>query len=189
MDDSKTKRKAVFLDRDGTLVEYVPELTSPDQLKILPGAREGVKALNEAGFLCILLTNQPIIEKGRITREQADEINRVLAGQFAAEGARIDAAFICPHRFKEPQHCECRKPGQGLVREAVAKFDIDLSRSFMVGDSLRDVETGKRGGMKTVLIEGGKGGVEDAKFFPAAAPDYTVPDMWAAAEQILRIAR
>ncbi|MBI2623061.1 MAG: HAD family hydrolase [Candidatus Liptonbacteria bacterium] len=180
-------KKTVFLDRDGTLIEYVLELTKPEQLKILPGAVEGVKMLNEAGFLCIILTNQPIIEKGKITQAEAEEINRVLAEQFAAQGAIIDGAYICPHRFKNPQHCTCRKPDQGMVQEAVKKFDIDLSQSFMVGDSLRDIETGKRGGMKTILIGGGQGGTEDAKFFPNTVPDYTVPDMKAAAEQILRL--
>jgi len=176
----------VFLDRDGTLIEYVLELTKPEQLTILPGAVEGIKMLNEAGFLCIILTNQPIIEKGLMTREQADEINRVLGEQFAAQGARIDGAFICPHRFKNPQHCTCRKPDQGMVIEAAEKFGIDVSRSFMVGDSLRDIETGKRGGMKTVLIQGSQGGVEDQKFFPNTTPDYTVPDMKVVAELILR---
>jgi len=180
------KRRAIFLDRDGTLIEWTLELTSADQLKILPGAIEGVRALNKAGYLCIILTNQPIIEKGKITREQGDAINRVLTEQFAAQGAVIDAAFICPHRFKEPQHCTCRKPDQGMVQEAVVKFGIDLSQSFMVGDSLRDVETGKRGGMKTIFIQNDQGGgTEDAKFFPDAKPDYTVPDIKAAAGKII----
>jgi len=182
-------KKAVFLDRDGTLIEYVLELTKPEQLKLLPGAAEGVKMLNDAGFLCVILTNQPIIEKGKISQAEAEEINRVLAEQFAAQGARIDGVFVCPHRFKEPQHCTCRKPDQGMVLEAAKKFDIDLPQSFFVGDSLRDIETGKRGGMKTILIQGSQGGVEDQKFFPNTAPDYTVPDMKAAAEQILRVAR
>ncbi|MBM3256778.1 MAG: HAD family hydrolase [Candidatus Liptonbacteria bacterium] len=182
-------KKAVFLDRDGTLIEYVLELTSPEQLKILPGAIEGVKKLNDAGFLCVILTNQPIIEKGKITREQGDEINRVLMEKFAAEGATINAAFICPHRFREPQHCTCRKPDQGMVQEAAVKFGIDLSQSWMVGDSLRDVETGKRGGMKTILIEGGEGGKEDEKFFPNAKPDYAVSDMQAAAAKILEFTK
>ncbi|MBI2888531.1 MAG: HAD family hydrolase [Candidatus Liptonbacteria bacterium] len=180
------KKFAVFLDRDGTLIEYVLELTKPEQLKILPGAVEGVKALNEAGFLCIILTNQPIVEKGKITQAEAEGINRMLAEQFTAQGARIDAAFVCPHRFKEPQHCTCRKPDQGMVQEAVKKFDIDLSQSFMVGDSLRDIETGKRGGMKTILVQTNPdGNREDDKFFPDAKPDYTVANMQAAAAQIL----
>jgi D-glycero-D-manno-heptose 1,7-bisphosphate phosphatase len=177
--------KAVFLDRDGTLIEYVPELTRPEQLKILPGAAEGVKALNEAGFLCIILTNQPIIEKGKLTREDVDEIHGVLMEQFAAQGAKIDAVYVCPHRFKEPS-CECRKPNQQLVQEAVRKFDIVLAQSWMVGDSLRDIETGKRGGMKTILVQTNPdGNRDDDNFFPGAKPDYTVSDMRAAAEQIL----
>jgi D-glycero-D-manno-heptose 1,7-bisphosphate phosphatase len=182
-------RKAVFLDRDGTLIEYVLELTKPEQLKILPGAAEGVKMLSDAGFLCIIVTNQPIIEKGKITREQADEINRVLTERLAAEGARIDGVFVCPHRFKEPS-CVCRKPNQEMVEDAVAKFDIDLGKSWMVGDALRDIETGRRGGMKTILVQTNpNGNREDDKFFADTKPDYIMPDVKAAAEQILRFAQ
>ncbi len=179
--------KAVFLDRDGTLIEYVPELTRPEQLKILPGAVESARILHKAGFVCLILTNQPIVEKGIISREHADEINRVLVKKFADEGARIDDVFMCPHKFNESKPCACRKPGQALILEAKEKFDLDLARSFIVGDSLRDVETGKRGGMKTILIKTeNENSKEDAKYFHGT-PDNVVSDVKAAAEYIIAL--
>ncbi len=177
------KRPAVFIDRDGTIIRLIDALTSPSQLILLPGAAEAIADLNRRGFLAIGLTNQPIMEKGLLTEQGLAAIHEALQKMLAGYGAHLDAIYTCPHRYRAEGQCECRKPGLKLLRDAQAEFPIDMENSWMVGDRLRDIETGRRAHLKTILITS-NGPSDDNKFFPDTKPDYTVPDLLVAAHII-----
>src|SRR5574344_1027594 len=156
------KQKAVFFDRDGTLNKDVGFLTSIDQMELVPGAAEAVKAVNESGYLAVVVTNQPVIARGDVTFEQLREFHNKLETLLGKEGAYLDAIYYCPHHpdsgFKgeRPEYkkaCTCRKPAPGLFMKAAEDFNIDLSRSFMAGDSDKDVTAGNNAGCaKSFLI-------------------------------------
>jgi D-glycero-D-manno-heptose 1,7-bisphosphate phosphatase len=145
-------RKAVFLDRDGVLNRaevrdgrpYPP--ASLADLEILCGAIDGCRALRNAGFLLVVVTNQPDIARGKQSGEKVDEINEYLKREL-----QLDDVRVCPHDDRDG--CACRKPAPGLLLDAARDFGIDLVQSFMVGDRWRDVEAGRRAGVRTVLID------------------------------------
>ncbi len=141
-----------------------------------------MKLLNKLGYLCIVLTNQPIIEKGIITLAQSDRLNETVKRKFLRKGARLHAFYTCPHKYGTD--CSCRKPDVGLIKQAVKDFGIDLKKSFLIGDTTRDNETGRRADITTILVKTGKaGGGEDAKFFKTKA-DYMARNVLAAAKII-----
>lgn len=178
------KRPTVFIDRDGTIIKQVEILTEPSQLVLLPGVAGAIADLNRRGFLVIGLTNQPIIEKGLLSMEGLKTIHEVLQRMLSESGAHLDAIYTCPHRYHEEGQCECRKPGLGLIKDAQAEFPmIDMQNSWLIGDRLRDVETGRRVGFKTIFVETGGPSKDDA-FFPEAKPDYTAKDLGAAVQLI-----
>jgi len=177
------KKPAVFIDRDGTINEQVDVLTESAQVVLLPGAGEAIADLNRRGFLVFGLTNQPIIEKGLLTHEGLGAIHGTLQEKLAEFGARLDAIYTCPHRHKEGRTCRCRKPESGLIEDAQKEFAIDMEKSWMVGDRLRDIETGRRVHIKTILVSTG-GNTRDDEFFPDTKPDYTVHDLRAAVKII-----
>ncbi len=154
-------QKCVFLDRDGTLNRYVGFLTDINQLELLPGAAEAVRRINDSGYLAIVVTNQPVIARGEVTVEQLQEIHNKLETLLGREGAYVDAIYYCPHHPHKgyagevPElkiDCDCRKPKPGMLLQAAKDFNIDLSASYMVGDSERDVLSGKNAGCTPVLI-------------------------------------
>lgn len=173
------KKPAVFIDRDGTIIEQVEVLTQPAQVKLLPGAAQAIADLNRRGFIVIGLTNQPIMEKGLLSDVGLKKIHEALRKELAGSGAHLDAIYTCPHRYRAEGQCECRKPGLGLLTSAQVEFPIDMDRSWFVGDCLRDVETGKRAHIKTVLVSSSAPN-DDDKFFPDTKPDYAAPDLLAA---------
>lgn len=177
------ERPAVFIDRDGTVIKQIDVLTDPSQLELLPGVGEAIADLNRRGFLVIAITNQPIIEKGLLTMASLDAIHSRLQEMLSIADAHIDGFFTCPHRYKSDQDCECRKPNPGLIREAQKKFPIDIGHSWLVGDRLRDIETGNRIKLKTIFVKTG-GESKDDEFFPNAKPDFIVDDLLAAAKLI-----
>jgi len=146
------KRQAVFLDRDGVLNEaiivngkpYPPEGLS--DVHILPGVREGLHALHSAGFILVVITNQPDVSRGRVTRESVYAINNFLMDELP-----LDNMKVCFH--DNADHCDCRKPKPGNIIKAAQELGIDLNHSFMVGDRWSDIEAGRRAGCKTVFIE------------------------------------
>ncbi len=179
-----SKKVAIFIDRDGTIIEQVEALTEPSKLKLLPGAREAIANLKLRGFLVFGLTNQPIIEKGLLTQEGLKIIHEALQQKLAEAGARLDAIYTCPHRYRAEGQCECRKPGLGLIKDAQAEFPmIDMQNSWLIGDRLRDVETGRRAGLKTIFVKTG-GASKDDDFFPDTKPDYVADDIASAVELI-----
>ncbi len=180
---SKVKRPAVFLDRDGTLIEQFDEITDFSQMRILRGVPEGIRLLNKSRFLVIVVTNQPVIGKGLVTKKKVDEMHMALSAQLKEEGAFIDAFYVCPHRYGE--NCACRKPNLGLIEAAIQEHGIDVPSSFFVGDDMRDIETGRRAKMKTILVETGNAG-RDTRYFNVQ-PDEVAHDLVAAAESIIRV--
>jgi D-glycero-D-manno-heptose 1,7-bisphosphate phosphatase len=173
-------KRAVFLDRDGVINQAVVRDGKPyppsgvGELRIVDGAAEAVRDLKQTGFLLIVVTNQPDIARGTQNRAAVDAIHQALR-----EALPLDDFFVCPH--DDADRCGCRKPLPGLLLSAADKYDIDLSRSFMVGDRWRDVYAGMRAGCETVWIDYGYR--EKAS---AAKPSVTVDSIRAAADWILR---
>lgn len=154
--------RAVFLDRDGVLVEDVDALLLADQIHLLPGAAEGTRRLHAAGFALVMVTNQPIVARGMATEADVERLNGEIAERLAAAGgARLDAAYSCPHHphADVPDYrveCDCRKPRPGLLTRAAAERGYDLARSYMVGDRPTDVLAGQRAGCRTVQVLSGR---------------------------------
>jgi D-glycero-D-manno-heptose 1,7-bisphosphate phosphatase len=192
------KPRAVFLDRDGTLNVEVDYLSSPDGLVLLPGVTAALQRLREAGFLLCVVTNQSGVARGIFDEETLHRIHERLGELLAADGARLDSIGYCPHLPVDPRAneglapyrraCRCRKPLPGLLEDAAQRFDIDLARSFTVGDSLRDLEAGAALGVRGVLVRTGKGASEERLALATGRPVHAVDDLAAAAEWILRAA-
>jgi histidinol-phosphate phosphatase family protein len=134
--------RAAFLDRDGTLIEDANYLADADQIRLLPGAPDAIRALNDHGILAIVITNQSGIAQGLLTETQYVSTRDRLDHLMKGSGARIDASFHCPHYPPVSGPCECRKPGTLLYRRAADQFGIDLARSLYVGDRDRDIAPG-----------------------------------------------
>lgn len=146
------KQPAIFLDRDGTLIEEVNYLSRVEDLRLFPFTAEAVKRLKEHGFLVIVVTNQSGIGRGVYTEADMHSIHSAIQEELS--GA-IDAFYFCPHL--PDGDCECRKPGLGMIESAIRDFQIDLERSWMVGDKKIDVETGIAANMSTILVSTGYG--------------------------------
>jgi formyltetrahydrofolate-dependent phosphoribosylglycinamide formyltransferase len=155
-------RHAVFLDRDGTIIEDVAYLRDSEQLRLLPGAADAIKRLNASGFLAIVVTNQSGIARGLLSRNDYLVAERRVDELLAQEGARLDAHYFCPHLPELTGPCECRKPGPLLYRQAAEQFHIDLTRSWWVGDRLRDVLPADALGGRGILVLSGAGQAEAA---------------------------
>lgn len=147
--------RAAFLDRDGTLIEDANYLADADQVRVLPGAPEAIRALNDHGILAIVITNQSGIAQGLLTDAQYAATRDRLDHLMKDSGARIDASFHCPHYPPVSGPCECRKPGTLLYRRAAEQFGVDLARSLYVGDRDRDIAPGLRFGGFVRLVPSG----------------------------------
>jgi mannose-1-phosphate guanylyltransferase/phosphomannomutase len=156
----KNRQKAIFLDRDGTINKMVGFITKPEQFELLPGVAKAIKAINKSGYLAIVITNQPVIARGDCTFEQLQTIHSKMETELGKEGAFVDAIYVCPHHTdkgfsgERPEYkcdCDCRKPKPGLLLQAAKDFNIDLSQSYMIGDSDRDVEAGENAGVKEAI--------------------------------------
>lgn len=155
------KQKAIFLDRDGTINKYVGFLRNIDDFELLPGVAEAIKKINNSGYLAIVVTNQPVIARGEVTRNELQEIHNKMETLLGKEGAYLDAIYYCPHhphkgyKGELPElkiDCDCRKPKPGMLLKAAQDFNVDLSQSWMVGDGENDVKAGKAAGTYTALI-------------------------------------
>ena len=163
----KCKQKAVFLDRDGTINKYVGFLRNIDDFELLPGVAEAIRKINLSGYLAIVVTNQPVIARGEVTYSELQEIHNKMETLLGKQGAYIDKIYFCPHHPHKgfdgeiPElkiECDCRKPKPGMLLEAARDYNIDLSKSWMIGDSEKDVRAGKTAGCKTILIGTGNYG-------------------------------
>jgi len=153
---------AVFLDRDGTLIEDIPYLSDPGLARLIPGAGEAVARLNKNGIKVILITNQSGVARGYFTPGDVRSMHEQVRSLLGVEGAFLDAAYYCPHLPVEElgdgeRPCDCRKPGIGLILQACEEHNIDPGKSFFVGDRVSDVETGRRMGGAGILVKTGYG--------------------------------
>jgi D,D-heptose 1,7-bisphosphate phosphatase len=162
------RQKAVFLDRDGTVNQYVGFLTSANQFELIPQVADAIKLINQSGYLTIVVTNQPVIARGECTWDGLQHIHQKMETELGRSGAYLDAIYVCPHHpdkgfvGERPAYkvvCNCRKPKSGLLLQAAADFNIDLSQSFMIGDSDNDIEAGRNAGLRnSIKVERNKSG-------------------------------
>lgn len=154
-------QKAIFLDRDGTLNVYKDFITSYQDIKLIDGVAEAVRLINQSEYLAIVITNQPVIARGECDLNDLEMIHNKLETELGKTGAYLDDIFFCPHhpdkgfvgeRLEYKISCDCRKPAPGLLIRAAEKYHIDLSQSYMVGDSVRDIEAGLNAGCKSIYI-------------------------------------
>ncbi len=144
------KSVAVFVDRDGTLMVDVKYCAYPALVQLIPGAAEGLRALRQAGYRVVVVTNQSGIGRGYFDTKTLELVNNRLRDQLRREGADYDALYYCPHAPEED--CQCRKPKPGLLLRAASELDIDLASSYTLGDRDLDVKAGKAAGTKTILV-------------------------------------
>ena len=178
-------RRAVFLDRDGTIVDDPSPgfLDEPGRVRLLPGAAEAIHRLNEAGWLVVTVSNQSGIARGLYDEAAFAAVQRRLGELLAAHGAHLDATYYCPHHPEITGPCECRKPGVKLFRDAQTALGIDLARSYWVGDRLSDVEPARTLGGRGLLVATGHGAAHRAQARALDVP--VVPDLAAAVDAIL----
>lgn len=171
--------KAIFLDKDGTLVDNsgYPDIIPSDKI-FFDKTVKGLKILQNAGFKLIIISSQPWIADGRLKTEQVDEFFNSVVTKYLKEGIKIDAYYYCPHNRSEG--CKCKKPNTALLEMAVERFKIDPSESFFIGDMWEDILTGKNFGLKTILVKTGCG----KDYNSTIEPDFIVEDVNEAAEEI-----
>jgi D-glycero-D-manno-heptose 1,7-bisphosphate phosphatase len=182
--------RAVFLDRDGTIVEDPPPgfLHEPARVRLLPGAGPAIRRLNEGGWTVVTVSNQSGIARGLYDAAAYEAVQRRLTQLLAAQHARLDAAYFCPHHPEVTGPCECRKPGVQLFRDAAAALDLDLAQSYWVGDRLSDIEParilGRKDAARGLLVSTGHGSghVVQARALGFRA----VTDLGAAVAEIVR---
>jgi len=188
----KNKQRAIFLDRDGTMNVSKGFISKADDLELIPGTIEAIKDINKSGALAIVITNQPVIARGECSFEELHNIHNKLKTLLGEKGAFVDDIFYCPHHPDKgfegelPElkfDCECRKPKTGMIEEAVEKYNIDLSKSYMVGDSTMDLEMARNAGIKSVLVNTGFAG-NDGKYDRSC--DIEAEDLLDAVEKIIK---
>jgi D,D-heptose 1,7-bisphosphate phosphatase len=180
--------KAVFLDRDGTLVVERGYITVPDAIELIPGAADAVIRLRQAGWKVFIATNQGCVAKGMITEEELGEIHFRLVSMLGAEGAEVDGIYCCPHHPEGTVpdfaiECDCRKPRPGLLERAAAEHDLDLADCVMIGDTMRDLEAARQAGARGVLVLTGHGQDTASKEHGAT---HVAPDLASAVSWLLK---
>lgn len=165
------ENKAIFLDRDGVINKEVNYLSNPESFEFIEGSIEALKILKKKGFLLIIITNQAGIARGFFTIEILNAIHNKMINILKKNNVILDDIYYCPHHPEITGPCDCRKPKPGMILRAQSKFNINLSNSYMVGDTLIDIETGKAAKCKTVLVLTGYGKEEQKKIHSV------IPDM------------
>lgn len=188
----KNKQRAIFLDRDGTINVSKGFISKADDLELIPDTIDAIKAINKSGALAIVITNQPVVARGECSFEELHNIHNKLKTLLGEKGAFVDDIFYCPHHPDKgfegevPElkfDCECRKPKTGMIEEAVKKYNIDLSKSYMVGDSTMDLEMARNAGIKSVLVNTGFAG-NDGKYDRSC--DIEAKNLFDAVEKIIK---
>jgi D-glycero-D-manno-heptose 1,7-bisphosphate phosphatase len=162
MTTEEKRAVAVFLDRDGTINEEVGYLDRIEKLRLIPGAAGAIRRINKSGMKAVVVTNQSGIARGIYNEAFVAQVHARLREMLRAEGALIDAFYFCPHHPEEGQVaylkiCGCRKPAPGMILRAAEELRIDPNRSYMVGDTLKDIEAGARAGANSILVRTGYG--------------------------------
>ena len=185
-------QKCLFLDRDGTILQYIRFLCSREEVQLAPSAAEAIRLINESEYLAIVITNQPVIARGDCTFEELDRIHDRMYTLLGKEGAYLDGLYFCPHHPDKgfegevPELkivCECRKPKTGMLKQAEAEYHADLAHSWFIGDTTMDVMTGANAGMQTVLLRSGAPNKGDFDAVPTLEAD----DLLDAVKQILAL--
>ncbi len=173
---TEKKRRAVFLDRDGVLIEDVNYLTCRERVRVLPGVPGALQRLRNAGYLLLVVTNQSAVARGWLTEQELADIHAELQSRLAERGAQVDAIYYCPHlpEGKVQQYtrnCQCRKPAPGLINRGAREWNVETAQSYMVGDSARDIAAGRAAGCQTIAVGRARGSGADADVpnLPAAA--------------------
>ena len=189
------QHRAVFLDRDGVLIEDVHRLTEPSQVKVLPGVPDALARLHRADFRLVVVSNQSVVARGLATEEQVRGVSDFLQARLTDNaGPLLDGWYFCPHHPEAEiaayrKDCQCRKPRPGLLLRAAAELGLDLTRSFMVGDRIIDVLAGARAGCRTVMLQTGRHleppGATNEPHDPDIKPDHTCADLAAATKWII----
>lgn len=187
--DGHPAKRAIFIDRDGTLNEEVGYVRELSQFRLYEFAVESVRLINDAGWLAVVLTNQSGIARGLLTEEFLTELHRRMNTELALNGARLDAIYYCPHHaeFGSPPYlldCDCRKPKPGLLLRAAADFDLELSQCVVIGDRLRDVETAQAVGARGVLVLTGYGR-EELETPSTVYPDHVAKNLLEAVQWVI----
>ncbi len=161
MGDEK-RQAAVFLDRDGTINEEIGYLDRPEKLKLIPGAAEAIRLINASGMKAVVVTNQSGVARGLFDEAVVETVNARLRELLLAEGGFLDRIYFCPHhptdgRGRYLLSCDCRKPAPGLLLQAAEELNLDPAVSYIVGDTLKDIEAGERVGARGVLVRTGYG--------------------------------
>lgn len=193
MQPSLTTRAAVFLDRDGTIIEDADYLAHPDQAHLIPGAAAAIRRLNEAGIPVVIVTNQSAVARGLASEADVTAVNDRLRELLASAGAHVDGIYYCPHhpeigKLPYRRACDCRKPLPGLLQRAAHELGLDLAGSTMIGDNLRDLEAGAAAGCALLmLVRTGHGAADEAKAKSVrlSAPAVFCDDLAAAVAQFL----
>ena len=185
------KRRAVVVDRDGTLIKEAGYLDRLERLEFYPYTIDAVRLLNRAGFAVVVATNQSGVARGLLDVSFVTETHDRMAATLAAGGARVDGWYYCPHHPKGIRDeyrcdCDCRKPRAGLLHRAAADLDLDLPRSFAVGDRWHDVEAGAAVGAKGILVRTGYGRAQEESPSRSVAPAARVENLIEAVSWILR---
>jgi histidinol-phosphate phosphatase family protein len=179
---------AVFIDRDGTINEEVNRVKTPGEFRLLPGVAKAIRKLNDSEYKVVVITNQPVIARGDCTERMLREIHNKMETELGEARAFVDAIFYCPHhpdsgfadeRTELKIDCSCRKPSTGLITRACAEMNLDLSRSWLIGDSCTDVRTARNAGVPSILVETGLGVSESDVTCKA---DYCFPALYEASE-------
>lgn len=188
-------RRAVFLDRDGTINEEVDFVRSPDELRLIPGAPKAIGALNRAGLVTCVISNQAGVARGYVSERTLADIHRKLESDLLAGGATVDRIYYCPHHPQKglPPYnvtCECRKPAPGMLHAAARDLGIDLARSYVVGDRIVDVQVAHAVGARGILVLTGYGkvSVEECRR-DGVRPDLVAPSLVEAVDFILEETR
>jgi D-glycero-D-manno-heptose 1,7-bisphosphate phosphatase len=185
-------QKAIFLDRDGTINKYVGFLRDINDFELIPSIADVIKRINSSGYLCIVITNQPVIARGEVTVEELNTIHKKLETLLGQQGAYIDALYYCPHHPDKgfpgevPElkiDCDCRKPKPGLVLRAAKDFNIALGDSWFIGDGKNDILCGQNAGCKGTVLYTGEG--SDDAHRGDAVPTYTTDDLMTVLDKIL----
>lgn len=189
------KKPAVFIDRDGTINEQMGYINHLSRFKILPGIPEAIRLLNENNFLAIVVTNQSGVARGYFPIELVDEVHSFMEDSLRKAGAFVDGIFFCPHypTGNVPEYtieCDCRKPKTGLIDQALSSFDIDVSRSYVVGDHSTDLELAHNVGLKGIMVKSGYGlgGIKYILPDMSIKPSYIADDLLDAVNWILNFA-
>jgi D-glycero-D-manno-heptose 1,7-bisphosphate phosphatase len=177
-------RKAVFIDKDGTLVEDIPYNADPEQIRLMPDAVQGAHILHAAGYALIVISNQSGVAHGYYDERALSVVENRIRELLALMSVPLTGFYYCPHHpegriAQYTRNCDCRKPAPGLILQAALERDVNLTQSWFIGDILHDIEAGHRAGCKTVLLDNGN--ETEWAYSPRRRPDWVVPDLAQAA--------